>query len=200
MNHCDKEFDFHSVGSFSELEYNHQWAIDSTKTKELMMFVNTWYKLARKEYDNLLGNEFWEAQAESVRKYQEMTTSAMKAQNIEGVAILWSGIYYHDRDSPCYELELLRAAEFGGIKVFQHTLYAFMNYTSINGTEPISYKELKEKCTDKKVQECVDRLNPIIINGELYPIFGDGDRLMLIEEEDKEYLEKYDLYKKLSVC
>jgi len=80
--------------------------------------------------------------------YQSMIDLSIKNNNLIGLEILWQGIYFHDRDNPDYLNDVYVASEYGNLKTFQHVLYAYLNYATLNWSDPIDLNKLRLLATD----------------------------------------------------
>lgn len=73
--------------------------------------------------------------------YQSVIDSAIASDALESLEVLWAGVYYHDRDNPDYETDLLTAARTGGEETFLYALYARRNYATLNGYDNSDFEE-----------------------------------------------------------
>ena len=71
-----------------------------------------------------------------------MINSAIVSNNIDGLAILWKGVYYCG-SNPDFENDVYLAAEFGNLKMFEHTLYGYIHYATLEDLESSSTLSLK---------------------------------------------------------
>jgi len=187
MNHSNQKFRWKHVTPFNELTFNKEWARDPSKLSYL-------YKFAQTFHSNLTSDEEWD-------EFYDMILETIKRGNIHGLSLLWDSIYVN-RDSPCYEWCLDKAARHGNLKMFQHCLYGFGNYTSINGTEPMNYEDLIKAANDPEVLAYLKRLQPCVMDGKLYPMRniheGEWDVEMQDHEKEDEFYKKCKLYQSLS--
>lgn len=156
MNNIDLDpsfvnFDYHVFQDVSQLpdrSVNREWASDPLKVEELVRFISTYH------------NNY---QGYPEDTYQGMIDTAIKSGNFLGLITLWRGIYYHDRDNPDYESDVYTAVEFGSLKMLQHTLYGYHNYSTLNGVDSLEYRkmlELSEKNSEPEVNLFVKSLQP----------------------------------------
>lgn len=201
MNHCSYEYT-DDVKVFDELTFNFEWARDPAKLSELNRFAKTFHT---DKSDNNLNNDEWFKYSEAKwDKFYEMILETIKSGNILGLSLLWKSVYYYDRDSPSYEWCLKKAARYGNLKTFQQCLFAFGNYSTINGTEPVDYLELLNDAhkNSPDVVAYIEQLGQCVINGELYPMSNinskDWDAEMEGYNDGEEFYDKCKLYQTLS--
>lgn len=132
--------------------------------------------------------------------YGELQLEAIKTNNIIALEILWSAIYNHDRDTPCYEHWLFEAIKYGNLKTFEHCLYAYMNYNCIHDRGEkywTDYQEYLDKCGDPQVLELLKKFEPVIINGKLpnnYSESPDPSEIEIDEYFTEQRINKHKLY------
>lgn len=174
--------DFHKVEPFTEYVVDINLAKDCNKNNDLARFVRTHYKF---DYSDFNSKQFEIFNQE----YQTMISEAIKSNNLNGVEILWEGIYFHDRDNPYYEHDVEVAAEFGNYKTFQHILYAYMNNMTLNPKDSLNYSKLLElsaKNIDSNVLRFIESLKSYVYNNELDPIYeSDKEEDINADEDDK---------------
>lgn len=129
MEHITERVDFEGIKSSSEDNS------DLSKSDSLKRYVRTYYdadfsKFRRQDFDH-----HWE-------EYQGRITAAISSNDLEGLNILWKGIYYHDRDNPDFEFDTYTAAEFGNLRTFQHVLYGYWYYHQLNHREQLDCERL----------------------------------------------------------
>ena len=73
-----------------QFSYDHTLASDPTKVAELQRFMCSFY-----DQDHIMEDD-------GPEKYQKMVESAIEANNLAGLEVLWQGVYYYDRDNPDY--------------------------------------------------------------------------------------------------
>jgi len=186
MLHSDMEINFHNYGPLDELKYD--FSLYENNIDYLACFVKTHYK---QDYSNWDNDHFMK----SYLSYQNMITEAIKTNNLDALEVLWSGIYFHDRDNPDFETDVYTAVEYGNIKTIQHVLYGYMKYHTLNGVEPLSYDKLKElasKNKNDKVLDLINELNVVTNNNEIHYLMTDDD-----EDEDEDKDEDHKLRQKL---
>ena len=135
MQHVDIDIKFNQFDPFPEFVYDLTLATDPNKADDLARFVRTYY---------IQNHEAIEDFDESWKKYQGMINESIKSGNLNALETLWQGIYFHDRDNPDYETDVYTAVEFGNLKMLQHVLYGYMNYSTLNGKEDLKFAKLKE--------------------------------------------------------
>lgn len=97
-------------------------------------------------------------------RYLRMVDAAIRKGNIPALEILWQGIGFMDcYSNGNYEDDLVYAAKFGNLKMFQHILYAYGNYGSSSGDiKDVSYKKLvaaAEKNPDTSVLKFIKHID-----------------------------------------
>lgn len=128
MLHSKISVNFKTVEPFPELVYDTNLATDPTKTEDLIRFCVTF------SATNYIEGCY--------EKYQSMINSAIVSNNIDGLAILWKGVYYCG-SNPDFENDVYLAAEFGNLKMFEHTLYGYIHYATLEDLEELEYIKLK---------------------------------------------------------
>jgi hypothetical protein len=96
-----------------------------------------------------------------------MIECAILANNLLGLEILWQGIYYHDRDNPDYDENLLVALS-AKLETMKHVLYAKLHYAQLDGIpfDPIQLKkEMEEMYSDEEIPEIREYVNSLTICG-----------------------------------
>ena len=184
------DVDFHKVEPFTEYIVDINLARDLTKRDELARFIRTHYKCDYSEFDS---NDFIKFNKE----YQMMIDEAIKSNNLQGVKLLWNGIYFHDRDNPYYEHDVEVAAEFGNLKTFQYILYGYMNNNTLNPKDSLSYTKLIELATRNlncDVLRFINSLKSFVDNDELDPIYELNQEEDINADEDDKF--SYDRQKK----
>ena len=96
-------------------------------------------------------------------EYQLLINAAIQNNNIHALSLLWNGVYYHDRDNPNYNADLLHAAKNGNYKTFQYVLNGFLNYATLDGKEPVPIAELLEGVQDDKTRAFLENYDGIEI-------------------------------------
>lgn len=140
MQHIKTIVNFHKVDPFPELIYDHTLATLGSQVHDLARFVKTYYKQDWSDFNEYDFYKSW-------KSYQEMINMAIKSENLIGLETLWQGIYFHDRNNPDYETDAYTAAEFGSLQMFQHVLYGYMNYATLNASEDLELDKLKKLAT-----------------------------------------------------
>lgn len=90
--------------------------------------------------------------------YWNWITNAIMQNSLENVSLLWSGIYYYDRDTPNFGGDLLTAAKFGNLETFKYVLHGYLNFTKLHETESIKRSNLKELSKNDEVLKLIDTL------------------------------------------
>lgn len=179
MQHTQFEIEFSKVPEQDPFVYDLNLARDPKRVQELAGFVRAYY------HQNSPADEIhndW-------KMYQTMIDTAIKFNNLEGLATLWKGIYYHDRDNPDYLHDIYVAAQYGNLKTFQHVLYGYMNYRTLNGVENINYSLLvllNQLSLDPKesAHKFIEDLKPFVNSkNELEPMSEGGE---VFDQEDPE--------------
>jgi hypothetical protein len=137
MNHCNFEFNFHEYPENAKLVYDADLSSNSSRKEELILFVRAYYR------QNMDGWTFEDFQ-QSNEKYNDMINVAIKSGNVDGLEILWQGIYFHDRANPDFESNVYCAVEFGNLKILQQVLYGYMNYNTLNPIDYLDYNKMVE--------------------------------------------------------
>jgi hypothetical protein len=135
MNHCTFEFNFHEYPENTKLVYDADLSSNLSRKEELILFVRSYY------HQNMDGWTFKDFQ-KSGEKYNDMINSAIKSGNIDGLEILWQGIYFHDRANPDFQSNVYYAIEFGNLKMLQQVLYGYMNYLTLDFVEYLDYDKM----------------------------------------------------------
>lgn len=99
--------------------------------------------------------------------YQEFEDFAIAASDLDALEILWEGIYHHDRDNPDYVHCVKIASRYGNIATLKHCIYAYQNYSTLNGVDNIIVKELKKLANNNPNKDILTYLNslPNVITG-----------------------------------
>lgn len=74
--------------------------------------------------------------------YRKAMTKAIKKNNIQALECLWQGIYFHVRDNPPYDENLITAFAYANLTTIKHCIYAFQNYATLNGYYAMSRQAL----------------------------------------------------------
>lgn len=122
-----------------------------------------------------------------------MITEAIENNDLDSLEVLWQGIYFHDRTNPDYEKDVYTATEFGNIKTFQHVLYAYMNYNTLDGVEPLEYTKLLQLATKNKNNEILNLINElkcVTDNNEIHYLMTEFDSEDSEDHKDKEQKQK----------
>lgn len=127
MKHHTVDYDFSNVQPMEQFSYDHTLASDPTKVAELQRFMCSFY-----DQDHIMEDD-------GPEKYQKMVESAIEANNLAGLEVLWQGVYYYDRDNPDYASVLFFASAKGSLQTFQHVLYAYLNYNILNDPEDVRF-------------------------------------------------------------
>ena len=61
-----------------------------------------------------------------------MIKTPIRANNLEGLDVLWKGIYYHDQDNHHFESDTYTAAEFGNLTLLQYVINGYWYYPRKN--------------------------------------------------------------------
>ena len=185
MQHHTVDYDFSHIQPMEHFSYDHSLATDPTKIIELQSFIRAFY-----DRDHVSGDN-------GVEEYQKMIESAIGANNLAGLEVLWQGVYYHDRDNPDYASDLYYASSKGSLQTFQHVLYAYLNYRILNDPEDIRFDLLSGMAKDNPpVYTYLERLHtevkdfPESKSGSLLPHYPqwtletcDGEEQPTPEEE-----------------
>lgn len=184
MEHNNFKPDFENTSVQTPLIYDIGLASDSKRVSELIGFVRAHYKQDSMNYNLEDLNNMWVL-------YQTMIDTAIKFNNLDGLMVLWNGIYYHDRDNPDYLNDVYVAAQFGNLKTFQHVLHGYMNYLTNNGVDPVDYIILKHLCKmNKDTKDFIDKMEEFVNErNEFYPLFHgyevDPDNPESFQEKEK---------------
>lgn len=185
MQHFNQKINFANYAPFEILVYNISFACLPEKQEDLKRFVVTHYSKA---------DSVTKSMCMSFIMYQLMIDSAIKSNNIVGLEILWQGIYYHDRDYPSFEHDVYLAAEHSDLKTFQHVLYGYMNYCTLNPLQPLNVQRLKSLAHDGeaklmwnngKIEQFIDHIAKSYSHIEPMPIDPTE-----IDEDDSNMIEK----------
>jgi hypothetical protein len=122
--------DFSKVQSVP-LVYDLTLASNHKRIQQLAEFVVAYY---RSECDHVDKDDYYG----KGHLYQLMIDTCIRFDNLDGLATLWNGIYYHDRDNPDFLNDLYVAAQYGSLRMFKHVLYGYINYASLNWKDHIS--------------------------------------------------------------
>ena len=185
MQHFKQKVEFHGVESSGLLQYDLLIAALPDKAEDLKKFVVTHYKL----YDTIdpPDTNFYLIH----QLYQSMINMSIKNNNIIGLEILWQGIYFHDRDNPDYLNDVYIASQYGNLKTFQHVLYGYLNYCTLDGPDEIDINKLRLLATDnvdvlKFINHIVEIGQDVIEKMPKLSEYGEYDS----DQENLEYEQK----------
>ena len=164
MKQVNTKVNFRQIEKLPELIYDTSFATDPTQLDNLSRLIVTHYGQNMKDW-TLAGF------SSLYRSYQHMIDAAIKSNNLMGLEALWQGIYFHDRANPDYENDVYESVEHANVKTIQHVLYGYMNYTDLDGKEPLEFSKLKAFATNnpdpnvlrliESLQCCLDSNNKI---------------------------------------
>ncbi len=184
MLHSSIKVKFHDYKPLEVLIY--EFGLYKNKLDTLIKFVRAHYE---QDYEEWNREQF----QQSYEQYQEMITEAIKGNDLDSLEVLWQGIYFHDRANPDYETDVYTAVEYGNIKTIQHVLYAYMNYNTLDGVEPLEYTkliELSKKNHNVDVFNLINELNCVTDNNEIHYLMTEFDSEDSEEDDDKKRKQK----------
>lgn len=149
MQHIKITVNFSQYKPFKILDYG----VNLNDQDQLCRFIKTYYN---QNTDNWKLEDFMDYHD----KYQNVINNAIKTNNLTALEILWKGIYYHDRDNPNYENDVYVSAEYGNLETFQHILYAYLNYNTLDELEPLLHYKLQAlSLKNKELNDYINQLS-----------------------------------------
>ena len=140
FNEAKKKYD-----SFKESWLHVTWnqldamnaAVDPKRRDDLVMYAFHYYSTK-------------DTHADWYRIYGVLVTQAIKANNIQGMEILWSICMRYDDILPRYDLDLLTAAEFSNLDTFLHVMW-YRSYFNSDDTSHESIAAAARKNLDDRI-------------------------------------------------
>lgn len=160
MEHIRQDYDFSQVIPMKEFSFDLSLATQPSRLEELKSFVVSYYQ---KDHDILPDGRFPET------AYRDMISAAIAADNLEAVNVLWKGmaVLGPDYECPDYAANLCTAADRGSLRMFQHILWATLNYAPSESVPDIYFSKLIQWAAvsyNQPVLDYIGRLRDAVTN------------------------------------
>ena len=118
---------FRATKSLEKLDYDPKVVQEDFTPDRLAAIIVTSYEIGQGAYDE---------------GYQDLIDAAIRANNQPALALLWKGVYYHDRSNPDFGGDLKLAAEVSNLELFKYVLHAYQTWSTLFENEPVSISKL----------------------------------------------------------
>lgn len=118
---------FRATKSLEKLDYDPKVVQEDFSPERLAAVIVTSYELGQGAYDD---------------GYQNLIDAAIHANNQPALALLWKGVYYHDRSNPDFGGDLKLAAAVSNLELFKYILHAYQTWNTLFENETVSISKL----------------------------------------------------------